>query len=141
MEPFEWEELDDNSNNELKSTDNNTEDVLIGVQWLGFDNLTSEFNHEHLDNDGENCDLEEQWVSKYSTEDVHFHFELSSIELVENLHENEGLEDKGEVEKFLCVVTFWLRQWSVVFLIDLSNFKELVNNLSLTTTLKFGLFL
>jgi len=138
LEPFEWEELDDNSNNELKSTDNNTEDVLIGVQRLGFDNLTSEFDHEHLDDDGENCDLEEQWVSKYSTEDVHFHFELSSIELVEDLHENEGLEDKGKVEKFLCVVTCWLRQWSEVFLIDMSCYKELVNNLSLATTFKFG---
>jgi len=138
LEPFEWEELDDNSNNELKSTDNNTEDVLISVQRLGFDNLTSEFNHEHLDDDGENCDLEEQWVSKYSTEDVHFHFELSSIELVEDLHENEGLEDKGKVEKFLCVVTCWLLQWSVLFLIDFIFCKELVNNLSLATTFKFG---
>jgi len=126
LEPFEWEELDDKTNNELEGTDNNTEDVLIGVQSLGFDDLTSEFNHEHLDDNGENCDVDEKWVSEHTIEDVQFFFELSRVELVENLHENEGLEDVGEVDEFLGSVTWWLLHWGVVLLFDVISRKEIV---------------
>lgn len=126
MEPLDWEELDDKTNDELKGTDNNTEDVLIGVQSLRFDNLSSEFNHEHLDDDGEDSDVDEKWVSEHATEDVQFLFELSSIELVENLHENESLEDVGEVDELLGTKSSWLLRWEVLLLLNAFIIKEIV---------------
>jgi len=79
-----------------------------------------------LDDNGENCDVDEKWVSKHSVEDIEFLLELSGIDLVENLHENEGLEDVCEVAEFLGSITFWLLHWGVLCLFYILFFEESV---------------
>jgi len=56
-----------------------------------------------LDNECQKCDHNEKGVVEYSVEHVEFsEFNLFGIDLVENLHKNENLENVCEMDALLC---------------------------------------
>jgi len=56
-----------------------------------------------LDNECQKCDHNEKGVVEYSVEHVEFsEFNLFGIDLVENLHKNENLENVSEMDALLC---------------------------------------
>lgn len=99
MEESKRHEFDDKSPNKLKGTYGKAEDILVHVQWLALYNFTTVLNHCHLDKDCEHCYENKKTVVEESFENIQFtEFNLSSIDLVENLHEYENLEHECEVE-------------------------------------------
>lgn len=79
----------------------------MGVEWPGLDCLTTDLNHCHLDYKGENGYEKEQEVVEEALEDIELSIlNLSGVDLVEKLHENEHLEDHCIVKKFLTHVGY-----------------------------------
>jgi len=116
LEELEWDELDDKSNNQLDGSDHQADHVLFGVQWVSLYGSTSILDHAHLDDKGEDGDVHEQHVSENTFEHVLFTLlKLSGVDLIENLHEHESLEHKGEVEALLsrmsCFKILWKEFW------------------------------
>jgi hypothetical protein len=68
----ERSEFDEDTPDNLKCTEGKTDQVLGGVQWETFSDLSTNFNHCNLDNKGENGDKNEDAVSKDSSENVEF---------------------------------------------------------------------
>jgi len=94
LEPSDWCKLDNESPDKRKRTKCKRHEILIGIEWPGLDSLSSDFNHAHLDNESEGGHSNEQEVVEEPGENVDFtFFDLSGIDLVEKLHEDEDLED------------------------------------------------
>lgn len=69
---------------------------------MTFDDLSTDLDENHLDNESEDNNTDELGISGDTGEDVEFTvFDLTSVDLVKELHEHEGLEDHGVVDKFL----------------------------------------
>lgn len=67
------------------------------IERPALDHLSSKFNHGQLDNDCQEDDTDEWNVREDSREWVEFSiFKLSGVELVENLHEDECVENERE---------------------------------------------
>lgn len=81
---------------------------------MSLDGHTSDLNHNHLDYECENDHTHEKAVSEHSRENIEFSFfELSSVDLVEKLKEDENLEDQGIVEKLLSLIPLLKVVWSI----------------------------
>jgi len=86
----------------------------LEVQWVRLHDDTSEFDHAHLDDECQNCNDDEKSVVENSFEHVEFaQLDLFGIDLVENLHKNEDLENICEMDALLRVRTqsIVFRQW------------------------------
>lgn len=106
MEELEWDEFKDQTNDKLNGSNGQADHVLSGVKWVGFDGSTSVLNHSHLDDESEDCNVDEKHVSEDSLKDVLFSlFKLSGIDLVENLHEHKCLEHICKMKALLGSVT------------------------------------
>jgi hypothetical protein len=71
-------------------------------------------DHDNLDDDCEENDGQESAVSEDTRENVDLALEqFSSIDLIENLHENEHLEDEGIVKSLLSgnIVQILMAPW------------------------------
>jgi len=74
---------------------------------LNHADLCDPFNHPNDDESG---------VAKEVSENILFVFlNLSSVDLIEQLQENENLEYKCEVNNLLCLVSNFKIQWCVTF--------------------------
>lgn len=99
---------------------------MSSVQRIAFSNLSSDFNHNNLYNEGQKSDENEDAVSENSSEDVEFSkLEKSSIELIEKLHEYEDLEHVSEVNKLLSSGVLWNISWEHDVLGPVSRFLKL----------------
>jgi hypothetical protein len=90
---------------------------LVGVKRISFDKMTSILNHSHLDNESQNGDPDKKHVVENSLENVQLSkFNLLCINLVENLHKNESLEDESKVKAFLGCMAFFnsIRQFGII---------------------------
>lgn len=105
LEPSKWQELNAKPNQELKGSNSDAEQVLVDVEWPTLEGWTSKLDHSELHEDGEDSDVDEERVSEHASEDVQFSFKFSCVELVEDLHHNEGLEDVREQNQFLGTST------------------------------------
>ena len=71
-----------------------------------------------MNGEGEESDVDEKHVSEHALEDILLSLlQLSGVDLVENLHENECLEHKSEVEALLGGVSSLELLWQEVWLI------------------------
>jgi len=71
-----------------------------------FHNFSTNLDHGHLNEEGDNHDDVEPTILKHSTEDVDLvGLKLSGVNLVENLHEDKDLEHISEVKGFLSIAT------------------------------------
>lgn len=85
---------------------------MVGVKRGTLYKHTTVFNNEHLHGDLDEGHDKEVNVVEESFENVEFTLtKLSGIDLVEDLHEYERLEDHGEQVKSRCrLVTTFVRQ-------------------------------
>ena len=111
MEPLKWKEFDDKSSNEFESSNNDADKILIKVEWKALNSGSSKLNNSELHKNCKDRDVNEEHVSEQSGEDIKFFIKFSGVELVENLHHNEGLEDKGEEEELLGLFIFLHFVW------------------------------
>lgn len=76
--------------------------MLLESQWGALDGFASILYQQNLD---DNCDCDynkEQWVVEEVCEHIEFFVsDLPAVDLVEQLHEDECVEDKGIVEASL----------------------------------------
>jgi len=80
-----------------------------------FDDSSTDLDENHLDNESEDNYTDELDVSGHTGEDIEFSvFDLTSVDLVEELHENEGLEDHSVMDKFLGWSTKFLLVWEEI---------------------------
>jgi len=74
--------------------------------------VPAEIDHEDLYNNGYECDTKEQRISADTLHDVEFFIlQESCVQLVEDLHEDEYLEQEGQVDQFHCDAIFLLFPW------------------------------
>lgn len=121
MEELEWHELDDYSPEKLDGADCNANDVELFTESVGLNCHTSDLNHSHLSDKGDNDDGDKEPVSENSFKDIEFAlFKQSCVDLVKKLQENKNLEHQGVVKKFVSFVPFLEVIWSVhvVWIID-----------------------
>lgn len=112
MVPSKRSTFDDETPNELAHTEKDADDVLLHVDWVTFDDSSTDLDENHLDNESEDNYTDELDVSGHTGEDIEFSvFDLTSVDLVEELHENEGLEDHSVMDKFLGWSTKFLLVW------------------------------
>jgi len=116
--PSKRSTFDDETPNELAHTEKDADDVLLHVDWVTFDDSSTDLDENHLDNESEDNYTDELDVSGHTGEDVEFSvFDLTSVDLVEELHENEGLEDHSVMDKFLGWSTKFLLVWEESLLV------------------------
>jgi len=74
--------------------------------------LATVLNHTQLDNESQNCDPDEKHVVENAFEDIELSkFDLLGIDLIENLHEDESLENVSEMETLLGGGFFFKYIW------------------------------
>lgn len=105
--PFEeprWQnDLDNNTPDESEETKAEADSLISVGQWSGSEWATTILNHAVLNHEAENHDDDEPSVVAEAFEDVVVLVtELTSIDLVEELHEDEALEDNGVELALLC---------------------------------------
>lgn len=90
------DELNDNSPNESERTNCEANQVLFPGKGHSSESTATELGDADLDGEGEHSDEEEDPVVEESGEHVEISgAELASVDLVEQLHEHEGLEHHG----------------------------------------------
>ena len=94
VEPFSRDELEDQAPDEGERGDGSADSVVAHRQRVGPHVFTTELDDEHLDAEGEDYDEDEHEVVEEVGEHVELSLsELTCVDLVEELHEDEGLED------------------------------------------------
>lgn len=96
------EELGRNGSEELvgdegDGTDGDADEVLVPVEGGGADEGAGELDEDDLEDDGDDDDHPEHAVGEDVLKHVGLVVDLSGVELVEDLHEDEGVEDEGVV--------------------------------------------
>ena len=116
MEVFQWDELNDESPWKRNYTNGQTDKVLFSVKSVALGNNSTNLNHADLCDPFNNPNDDESGVAKEVSENILFVFlNLSSVDLIEQLQENENLEYKCEVNNLLCLVSNFKIQWCVTF--------------------------
>lgn len=109
LEESKWHKLDEESPDKLTRSESDAEQVLIASQWISFCDPSTDFHNNHLDHECEDDDRDEKWVSEDTFKDVKLIFlEFSGVQLIEQLHEDESLEDMGVVKKLLGLISFFV---------------------------------
>lgn len=116
MEVFQWDELNDESPWKRYYTNGQTDKVLFSVKSVALCNNSTNLNHADLCDPLNHPNDDESGVAKEVSENILFVFlNLSSVDLIEQLQENENLEYKCEVNNLLCLVSNFKIQWCVTF--------------------------
>jgi hypothetical protein len=85
---------------------------LLSVECIAFSDLAANLNHSNLNNNCKYGDTNENPVSENTCKDIEFPIKKKScIELVEQLHEDENLENECEEQKLLSSDTTWNIKW------------------------------
>lgn len=85
---------------------------MVSVERVAFNDSATDLNKNHLDDECKDNNGKEVWVLEDTREDVEFTvLNLTGIELIEELHEHEGLEHHGVMEKLLGWCTQILFVW------------------------------
>lgn len=110
--PSERSLFDNETPDELASTEKDADQVLLRADWVTFDDSSTDFDENHLDNEGEDNNADELGISGDTGKDIELTvFDLTGVDLVEELHEHEGLEDHSVMDKFLGWSTEFLFVW------------------------------
>ena len=95
------EKLHDHAPNERACTDGNADQMLFLTEGDSADWGTTVLHEEVLHDHGAHKDQKEEGVVKEAAEDIELLYtELTSVDLVENLHAHKGLEDDRVVGQF-----------------------------------------
>ena len=95
---------------------------MLSAQRVRFDKSTTVLHHGHLDDDGEDGDVDEQHVVENAAEHIDFsELKLSGVDLIEDLHEHESLEDVGVMDDLLGVVSVLHLAGHVLVLVVIEN--------------------
>jgi len=101
--------FNDETPDELAKTEEDADEVLLHAERVAFHDSSADLDENHLDNESEDDNTHELGVSCDTGEDVEFTvLDLTGVDLVEELHEHEGLEDHGVMDEFLGWSTFFL---------------------------------
>jgi hypothetical protein len=112
--PTERSLFNNETPDELASTKEDADGVLPWRKWVTFDDSSTDLDENHLDNESEDNNTDELDISGDTGKDVEFTvFDLTSVDLVEELHEHEGLEDHGVMNKLLGWSTLSLFVWEL----------------------------
>lgn len=104
--------LDHETPDKLSSTEEDADSILVHGKWVTFNDSSTDLDENHLDNESEDNNTDELGISHDTGEDVEFSFlDLTSVDLVEELHEDEGLEDHGVVKELLGWIATLLFAW------------------------------
>lgn len=102
-----WNELDHNSHNQTTSANSDAKQVLIDSKRRAFDGSSSNLNQYNLDSDGHDFNDDEERVVEEIVEDVKLLiFDLSCVDLIENLHEDKCIEDHSEKDSIFKSPSF-----------------------------------
>lgn len=83
-------------------TNADADQVLFQIELVGLGEFATNFNEANLNNCSSHQDSSEHAVVEDSGENIEFtEGDLSSVDEVENLEEDEGLEDQGVVKHLL----------------------------------------
>lgn len=112
LEESKWHELDGDTPEQFARSDHSGYLVLVPVERIALRDLSSNFNHGYLHSKCQERDENEQPISENAREDVEFsELDESGIELIEELHENEDLEDHGVMQQLLRWAAIWQVLW------------------------------
>lgn len=104
--------FDNETPEELASTEKDADNILLHAHWVTFDDSSTDLDENHLDNESEDNYTDELGISSDTGKDIEFTvFDLTSVDLVEELHEHEGLEDHSVMDKLLGWSTKFLFVW------------------------------
>ena len=93
LEPSGWDALEDQAPDKCEGSDGCANAVVLHAEWVGAHVATTELDNDHLNTEGEENDANEHPVVEEVLEDVELMLtELTGVDLVEQLHEDEGLE-------------------------------------------------
>lgn len=93
-------------------TQDHAKQVLVESKFDCLHWLAAVFDHGQLDDDGGNKDHQEQWVVEEVFKNVHFWcLQLSGVDLVENLQQDENVEENWVVLTSLIIPVFNVNWW------------------------------
>ena len=102
-EPTAWDALEDEAPDERECTDSSAVSVLLPSDGHSTHVAATVLNDNDLDGECQDEDSKEHWVVEESFKDVVLLLtKLPCVDLVEKLHEDEGLEDDGVHLDLLC---------------------------------------
>ena len=104
LEEFEWNLLENKSPDKFSSSESKADVVLLSIKSMSLDDLSSNLNKSDLNSNCEEDDKNEEPVVEHALEDIHLSLlDLSSVNLIEELHEDEDLEDECEMQELLSL--------------------------------------
>jgi len=78
--------------------------MLLQSQWWTFDGFSTILNNQYLNQNRERQDYNKNIVVEKVRKHIEFSFEnFTTINFVEKLHKNEGMEEYGKVQPILIV--------------------------------------
>lgn len=93
LEHFKWESFHNKSPNKWQTSNTNADEVPFHIKGESLDSFSSVFNQNNLDYKCEDHDYKEERIVEEAREDIEFtRLDLSGIDEVEKLKENEDLE-------------------------------------------------
>lgn len=108
---------------EFASTQQDADKVLVRVQWPALYHSSSVLHHEELHGDRHDHYSQERNVGQHAAEYIpFFRLKLPGIDLVENLHEYERVEDEREKLGLLSVHS--LRRVSLLAIVSILGWSD-----------------
>jgi len=112
LEPFKRKNFDEYTPEQFSCSKSQRNTISPHFKRICLCNSSTNFNHRHLDNESWNCYGNKQPISADSFKDIERASQQSSIELIENLHEYENLENICHMKEFFCSCSLISTPWN-----------------------------
>lgn len=101
------EQFDQDSPNKSSNTNSEADTLLSPCHGETSDRDTTKLYEKHLHHESEHKNANEEPIVEEALEYVDFITELTTVDLVEDLHEDEALEQNCVNEGFVCLSLSW----------------------------------